>query len=348
LNPILTAIIAILVFGFLILIHELGHYITARIFNVTIDEFSIGMGPRIFSRTSKKTGIRYSIAAFPLGGFVAMAGEAEESDDPNSFDKKPAWQRFIITAAGATVNLVAGFLVVIILTSIIKIAGTTVAGFVDREETGYDVTTEGVLMEGDVITHVDGKRVRILDELNYELMRRGTKPIDITVIRDGKEITLPDVVIPTVEQDGETFGMRDFYIYPTEKDFGTVLSYSFSKSALIVRMCWESIIDLITGRYSLSAVSGPVGISSAIGEAASAGIAPFLYIFSLISINLGFMNLMPIPALDGGRLLTTTFEMITRKKLPAKIENTINGIGLIILLGLSVVIMIKDVIQLIF
>jgi len=348
LNPILTAIIAILVFGFLILIHELGHYITARIFNVTIDEFSIGMGPRIFSRTSKKTGIRYSIAAFPLGGFVAMAGEAEESDDPNSFDKKPAWQRFIITAAGATVNLVAGFLVVIILTSIIKIAGTTVAGFVDREETGYDVTTEGVLMEGDVITHVDGKRVRILDELNYELMRRGTKPIDITVIRDGKEITLPDVVIPTVEQDGETFGMRDFYIYTTEKNFGTVLSYSFSKSALIVRMCWESIIDLITGRYSLSAVSGPVGISSAIGEAASAGIAPFLYIFSLISINLGFMNLMPIPALDGGRLLTTTFEMITRKKLPAKIENTINGIGLIILLGLSVVIMIKDVFQLIF
>jgi len=179
-------------------------------------------------------------------------------------------------------------------------------------------------------------------------MRRGTKPIDITVIRDGKEITLPDVVIPTVEQDGETFGMRDFYIYTTEKNFGTVLSYSFSKSALIVRMCWESIIDLITGRYSLSAVSGPVGISSAIGEAASAGIAPFLYIFSLISINLGFMNLMPIPALDGGRLLTTTFEMITRKKLPAKIENTINGIGLIILLGLSVVIMIKDVFQLIF
>lgn len=347
-NPILTAIIAILVFGFLILIHELGHYTTARIFNVTIDEFSIGMGPRVFSRTSKKTGIRYSIAAFPLGGFVAMAGEAEESDDPNSFDKKPAWQRFIITAAGATVNLVAGFIVVIILTSITNIAGTTVAGFVDHDKYGYDVSTEGVLMEGDVITHVDGNRVRILDELNYELMRRGTKPIDITVRRGGEVITLPDVVLPTVEQDGETFGMRDFYIYTTEKNLGTVISYSFSKSALIVRMCWESIIDLITGRYSLSAVSGPVGISSAIGEAASQGIAPFLYIFALISINLGFMNLMPIPALDGGRLLTTTVEMITRKKLPAKVENAVNGIGLIILLGLSVLIMIKDVFQLIF
>lgn len=347
-NPGLTAIIAILVFGFLIFIHELGHFLTARIFKVTINEFSIGMGPRIFSRVSKKSGIRYSLAALPIGGFVAMAGEAEESDDPNSFDKKPAWQRFIITAAGAVVNLVVGFIVVIILTSLIKIGGTTVAGFVDPDEYGYDVSTEGVLEVGDVIVEVDGKRVRILDELSYELMRRGIEPIDLTVIRDGERILLRDVVLPTVEENGETFGMRDFLIYTTEKNLGSVLSYSFSKSVLIVRMCWESIIDLISGRYSLSAVSGPVGISSAIGEAASKGTTPFLYLFALISINLGVMNLMPIPALDGGRLLTTLIEMITRKRLPAKIENAINATGLIILLGLSLVIMVKDVFQLIF
>ena len=347
-NPGLTAIIAILVFGFLIFIHELGHFLTARIFKVTINEFSIGMGPRIFSHVSKKSGIRYSIAALPIGGFVAMAGENEESDDPNSFDKRPAWQRFIITAAGAFVNLVAGFIVVIILTMLTNIGGTTVAGFVDPDEYGFDVSTEGVLEVGDVIVEVDGRRVRILDELSYELMRRGIEPIDITVIRGGERVVLRDVVLPTVEENGETFGMRDFLIYTTEKNFGTVLTYSFSKSVLIVRMCWESIIDLITGRYSLSAVSGPVGISSAIGEAASKGMTPFLYIFSLISINLGVMNLMPIPALDGGRLLTTIIEMITRKRLPAKIENAINVTGLIILLGLSLVIMVKDVFQLIF
>lgn len=347
-NPILTVIIAILVFGFLILIHELGHFATARAFKVTVNEFSIGMGPRVLTRVSKKSGTRYSLAAFPFGGFVAMAGENEESEDPNAFDKKPAWQRFIITAAGATVNLIAGFLVVTILTTIINIGGTTVAAFVDSEEYGFDVTTEGVLLAEDVIIKVDGRRVRILDELNYEIMRRGTKPLSVTVIRDGKEITLNDVQFPTVEESGETFGMRDFLVYAEEKDLGTVISYSWSKSVLIVRMCWESIIDLITGRYSLAAVSGPVGISSAIGEAASAGLAPFLYLFALISINLGVMNLLPIPALDGGRLLTTLVEMITRKRIPASVEGWINGIGLILLLGLSVVIMVKDVFQLIF
>lgn len=347
-NPALTAIIAIMVFGFLILIHELGHFITARIFKVTINEFSIGMGPRILSRVSKKTGIRYSLAAFPIGGFVAMAGELEETEDPNSFDKKPAWQRFIITAAGAVVNLIAGFIVVIVMTSLIDFAGTTVAGFADMEKTGYEITTEGILEFGDEIVAIDGRRVRTLDELSYELMRRGIEPIDITVIRGGNRIILRDVVIPTVEESGETFGMRDFYVFKTEKTFGSVITYSVSKAVLIVRMCWESIIDLITGRYSLSAVSGPVGISSAIGEAASRGTAPFLYMFSLISINLGIMNLMPIPALDGGRLLTTIIEMITRKRLPAKIENAINATGLILLLGLSLVIMVKDVFQLIF
>ncbi len=336
-------------FGFLILIHELGHYITARIFKVTVNEFSIGMGPRIFSRVSKKTGIKYSIAALPIGGFVAMAGEDDESDDPNAFDKKPAWQRLIITAAGATVNVVAGFLITAILTCMIPIGNTTVSGFFDLSKQGYEVavSTEGTLEIGDEIIRVDGKRVRIYDELNYEIMRRGTKPIDLTVVRDGKEITLKDVVFPTVEQDGTSFGLRDFTVEPVEKNFGSVVSFSWSKSVLTVRMCWESIVDLVTGRYSLGAVSGPVGISSAIGEAANAGTESFLYMFALISINLGVMNLLPIPALDGGRLLTTLFEMVTRKRIPKKIEGIVNGVGLMLLLGLSLVIMVKDIVQII-
>ena len=348
-HPILTVIIAVVVFGFLILIHELGHYVTARIFGVTINEFSIGMGPRIFSWVSKKTGIKYSIAALPIGGFVAMAGEDDESDDPNAFDKKPAWQRLIITAAGAFVNIVAGFLVTAILTCMIPIGNTTVTGFLDLSKQGYeaDVTTEGVFMVGDEIIKVGGKRVRIYDELNYEIMRRGEKPIDVTVIRGGKEVTLKDVVFPTVEEAGVVFGLRDFTVEPVEKNFGSVVSFSFGKSVLIVRMCWESIIDLVTGRYSLGAVSGPVGISSAIGEAANAGIEPFLYLFGLISINLGVMNLLPIPALDGGRLLTTLFEIITRKRIPKKIEGIVNGVGLMLLLGLSLVIMVKDIVQII-
>ena len=355
-----TIILAVLVFGFLILIHELGHYATARMFKVTINEFSIGMGPRLLSRVSKKTGIRYSLALLPIGGFVAMAGENGEedennqADDPNRFDKKPAWQRFIITAAGATVNIVAGFLAMIIVTAITVMPSTTIGsyalddGTLLKDKLGYDVSlADSGLQVGDKIIKVGDKEIKIYDELTYEIMRSGYEPLDLTIVRDGKEIVLEDVVFPTVESQGQLFGTIDFRVKRAEKNVGSVLSYSFKNSFLIVRMVWESLYDLITGRYTLGAVSGPVGISSAIGDAAKAGFASLLDMVTLISINLGVMNLLPIPALDGGRLITVFFEMITKKRVPVRIEALINGIGLALLLGLSLVVMVKDVVQLI-
>lgn len=343
----LTVIISILVFGLLIFIHELGHYVFARIFKVTIIEFSIGMGPKLLEYKSKKTGINYAIAAIPFGGYVAMAGEDSDSDDPNSFDKKPAWQRLIITLAGATVNIVAGFLAMIIYTSITMIGGTQVADYPDAD---YAIrSSESGLLPGDVITHVDGRRVAISDELSYEIMRRGHEPIDITVVRDGEKMVIEDVVFPTKEEAGQVFGVMDFRVYGKrnqDKTVGDVFVQSWHKSILIMRMCWESIYDLIRGRYTVNAVSGPVGISGAIGDAARAGGVPLLYITTLISINLGVMNLLPIPALDGGRAITTLAEIITRRRIPAHIEQKINAIGLMVLLGLSVLIMIKDVINL--
>lgn len=339
-----TVIIAILVFGFLIFIHEFGHYIFARIFKVTITEFSIGMGPKLLWYDSKKTGIKYALSAIPFGGYVAMVGEDGESEDPNAFNKKPCWQRLIITVAGAAINILAGVIAVIILASVINIGGTTVAAF---PETEYEVSSaDSGLMAGDEIIRVDGKRVRILDELSYEIMRKGYEPIDLVVLRNGEEVTLENVVFPTDEEQGQTFGMMDFQVYRIEKSFGKVIGYSLSKSVLIVRMCWESIIDLITGRYTLAAVSGPVGISEAIGTAANQGAASLLSIVGLISINLGVMNLLPLPALDGGRTVMILIEMITRKKLPSNVEATINAVGLVVLLGLSAIIMIKDVIGL--
>ena len=374
----LTVIASILVFGFLIFIHEFGHYITARIFKVTIEEFSIGMGPRLVTWVSKKTGIRYSISLLPIGGFVSMPGEngeynntktesdseslddggepvysgrtAEEdkyANDPNTFGKKPAWQRFIITAAGATVNIVAGFLAMIILTMSINIGNTRVAQYYTDEELGMSVSSSAKLQLGDEILKVGGKRVKILDELSYEIMRKGNEPIDVLVQRDGKEVLVEDVVFPIEESQGQSFGIMDFKVNRVKKNFGSVMTYSFRKAALIVRMCWESIYDLITGRYTFAAVSGPVGISSAIGSAAKAGFTSLLYITVLISINLGVMNLLPIPALDGGRIFTLLIEMITRKKLPAKVEETINAVGLALLLGLSFIVLIKDIVQLI-
>ena len=341
---IITVLASILVFGVLIFIHEFGHYIFARIFKVTVLEFSIGMGPKLIEYRSKKTDINYAISAIPFGGYVAMAGEDSDSDDPNSFEKKPAWQRLIITIAGASVNIIAGFLAMIIYTSLIPIIGGT--------EIYYPPTVDAVsqdsgLVSGDVITHVDGKRVYISDELSYEIMRRGNKPIDITVMRDGESVTVPDVVFPTVESAGQTFGASDFKIIGTEeRSIGDVLMQSWHKSILIVRMCWESIYDLVVGRYSVEAVSGPVGISGAIGDAARGKDWQLLYMTTLISINLGVMNLLPVPALDGGRTIMILAEMITKKKIPAKIEQKINAIGLAVLLLLSFVIMIKDVISL--
>lgn len=342
-----TVILSVLVFGFLIFIHEFGHYITARIFKVKINEFSIGMGPKLVWFDSKKTGIRYAISMLPIGGYVAMEGEDSETDDPNSFDKKPAWQRLIITAAGAAVNIIAGFIIIAILTTIVPLGSTTVAEFHDTETTGYEISSEDSgLRVGDVITHVDGKRVNILNELSYEIMRRGTEPIDITVIRDGKETLIPDVIFPGMSEEGQSFGVMDFKVYREEKSFLNVTEQAARQSVLMVRMCWESLYDLVTGRYSFEAVSGPVGISSAIGDAAAAGAASVLNIAGLISVNLGVMNLLPIPALDGGRLITILVEMVTRKRMPKKVEGIINGVGLILLLGLSFVVMIKDIIGL--
>ena len=351
-----TVIISILVFGFLIFIHEFGHYITARIFKVTIEEFSIGMGPRLFSRVSKKTGIRYSVALLPIGGFVSMPGENGEyngdgenpeedkyANDPNTFGKKPAWQRFIITAAGASVNIITGFLFMILLTCLIKVGGTKVSYFPDNPA----VTSSEKLQIGDEILKIDGKRVKIADEVGYEIMRRGTEPIDILVLRNGEKVLLSDVSFPVQEEQGQKFGQRDFGIEVVDKDLGTVLRFSVRKSVLIVRMCWESIFDLIRGRYTFAAVSGPVGISSAIGTAARDGFTSLLYIVVLISINLGIMNLLPIPALDGGRIFTILIEMVTRRKLPAKVEEMINMIGLTALLGFSFIVLIKDIFMLI-
>ena len=347
-NTPLTIILSVLVFGFLIFIHEFGHYITARLFKVKINEFSIGMGPKLVWYDSKKTGIRYAISMFPIGGYVAMEGEDNETEDPNSFDKKPAWKRFIITAAGAAVNIITGFLIITILTTIVPIGNTTIAEFSGTDETGYEISSaDSGLMVGDVITHVDGKRVKIVNKLSYEIMRRGNKPIDVTVIRNDEKLTVYDVVFPGMSEKGQSFGVMDFKVYRQEKNFLTLAEQSARQSFLMVRMCWEAIFDLVTGRYSFEAVSGPVGITPAIGNAASQGGAPaLLHIAGLISINLGVMNLLPVPALDGGRLITLLVEMITRKKMPKKLEGIINGVGLVLLLGLSFVIMIKDIIGL--
>lgn len=338
----LYVLLAIFIFGVLILIHEAGHFLFARLFRVTVHEFAIGMGPKVISHTSKKSGIAYSLRLLPFGGFVSMAGEDEESDDPNAFNKKPVWQRFIITAAGAAVNLLAGILVMGILVATSKALPSTTIHHFDEKSTSVQY-----LQEKDQITAVDGTRVYTFNDLLYEIMRKGVEPIDVTVKRNGTEITVADVVFPTITDSGVVFGNVDFIPYAEAKTPLNILKHACVRSASTIKMIWESLYDLVSGRYGVEAVSGPVGVTQAMSEAASTGIANLVYLAVVISMNLGIMNLLPLPALDGGRLVFLLVEGIRRKPVSPRIEGYIHFAGLAVLMLLMVLVTFKDIIGLI-
>lgn len=334
----LYILIAILVFGFLIFVHELGHFIFAKIFGVAITEFSLGMGPKLISKKGKD-GVEYSLRALPIGGFVAMVGEDEESDDPNAFDKKPAWQRFIIVIAGAVMNLLVGIIIMIILTLCTdRFGGTTVAEFMD----GSASNLSGLQINDEII-EINGYNVHTASDLSYEIMRNGYEPVDVTVIRNGKEITIADVKFPQVSSQGVAFGSMDFKIYEEPKSFGVICKNAFYSCTSTVKMIWDSLYDLISGRYGIEAVSGPVGVTGAITDAAKTGAHSLFYIVVVISMNLGIFNLLPIPALDGGTLLFTLIEMIFRRPIPKKIENGLKIAGFALLMLLVIFVTFKDI-----
>jgi regulator of sigma E protease len=335
---VLYILLAIFIFGFMIFIHELGHFMFAKIFKVTIKEFSIGMGPKIFSKIGKDN-VAYSLRLLPFGGYVAMVGEDEDSDDPNAFNKKSAWKRFIIILAGAVMNLLVGIIIMTILTATTPRFGTTVVG-----EFAENSTSIEQLQKNDKIVKVGNTRVNTASELSYEIMRKGYKPVDLTVIRDGKKIVLNDVDFPTVSSQGVVFGAMDFKVYGEDRTFGTVVKNSFYSCKSTIKMIYDSIFDLITGRYGIEQVSGPVGITGAITDAAKTDAYSLFYLIVVISMNLGVFNLLPIPALDGGSLLLLIVEMIIRKPIPSKIEYAIKAVGFILIMGLAVIIMLKDVI----
>ena len=349
-TKVLYVILAILIFGLLIFIHEGGHFFFARLFKVTVKEFAIGMGPSLFTKKSKKSGISYSVRLLPFGGFVSMEGEDEVSDDPNAFNKKPVWQRIIIVAAGALTNIIVGILVMTVVVCTSKTLGTTIVANVPEGTATY----EAGLQQYDEITEIDGKKVHISDELLYQIMRRGIEPIDITVLRDGKEIVFEDITFPTEVVDGALFASADFGVYGiAKKDYTLplILKHSFFRSTYTVTMIWESLYDLVTGRYGVDAVSGPVGVTETLTDAidndVKTGSNSFIYMAVVISMNLGVMNLLPLPALDGGRLVFLIIEAIRRKPLKAEIEGYIHFAGIVILMLLMVLICIKDVVKII-
>ncbi|MBO5195647.1 MAG: site-2 protease family protein [Clostridia bacterium] len=348
-TKILYVLLAILIFGFLIFIHEGGHFFFARLFKVTVREFAIGMGPKIFTKKSEKSGIAYSLRLLPIGGFVSMEGEDEESDDPNAFNKKPVWQRIIIVVAGALTNIIVGILVMSILVFNADYLLSTQIG----EVTEGSVSHEAGLQVNDIIVEVDGVNVHIGDELSYQIRRRGIKPVDLTVMRNGEKVVIEDVQYSIEHIEGADFAMMDFKVYgifPEDYNLPVLLKHSFYRSTYTVTMIWESLVDLVTGRYGMEAVSGPVGVTEALTDAidtdVKTGSNSFIYLAVVISMNLGVMNLLPLPALDGGRLIFLIIEGIRRKPVKPEVEGYVHFAGIVVLMLFMVFICVKDVIGL--
>ena len=236
---------------------------------------------------------------------------------------------------------------IVVMTVLVASAGklysTQIDGFA---ETQYTSTSEMGLDIGDRIVRVGNTRVFTANDLQYEIMRQGIVPLDITVIRDGERVVINDVTFPSVSENGVAFGMRDFTLREEPKSFGTVLSHAAARSYSTIKMVYDSLFDLLRGRYSVSSVSGPVGVTKALGEAAASGRSNLLYLVSFISINLGVMNLLPLPALDGGRIVFLIIELIRRRPIPVKYEGMVHLVGFALLMLLLILVTFKDVVAL--
>lgn len=460
----LYILLALLIFGLLIFIHELGHFLVARACGVQVLEFAIGMGPKLVSWKSKRSGTQYAIRLFPIGGFVNMLGENgmeavqgdshapedDDDDDETSFinEEEPehgkttqhervklemdeelasraycnqsVWKRILISLAGPAMNVILGFvlmLVMVLMAGHQKLATNIIVGFsVDyageeaqsgflpgdtlysldgsrvfsyaflestvKENPGkvfavkvlrtdadtnvqdyveFEATIDEALLKefrkpfseanglqiDDTIVKVNSTRVHTYNELYYEITNQGYQGLTLTILRGGEEIVLENVTFLTQEESGVQFGYVDIIPYREQNfDFQTVMKHTWFRSLSTVKMVFDSLIGMIKGRFGMDAVSGPVGITKTIGEVAQIGFTSLLNLIVIISINLGVMNLLPFPALDGGHILIYLIEVIRGKPLKKEVEAMINFVGLIVLLSLAVIIGFKDVLTL--
>lgn len=347
-------IIAIVIFGFLIAIHELGHFLVAKACGVKVLEFSIGMGPQLWHKEGKET--KYSLRLFPIGGFCAMEGEDGESDDPRAFGNTAGWKKFLVLIAGSASNFIAGMLLILCLfAASTGYVSTTLSGFVD----GFPCQGETMLQAGDEIVSIDGSAVLLYSDISTLLNRGNGKTHDIVVRRDGEKIVLNDLPLTPREYqvEGKKVTMYGLYFQSKEATFGSKLRLGLANSVDFVRMIWWSLEDLFTGAVGFSALSGPIGIVDAMGQMAESAdgvrqaVDNLLYFAAFLAINLAFMNLLPLPALDGGRvfflILNGLAVLLFRRRIPAKYEGYVHFGGLVLLLGLMVVVAVQDVYRII-
>lgn len=332
--------LAILMFGVIIMIHEMGHFFAAKAVGVQVHEFAIGMGPVVFR--VEKGGTKYSLRLFPIGGFIAMEGEDEDSNDPNAFCNKPVWQRIIVDAAGATMNILLGFIVMVVIVCTQGMISTTIISEFDPSASSIQK-----LEKDDEILRINKEKVHTANDVIFALIHAEDKQIDILVRRNNEKVELKDVPFEREKmEDGTPVVKLDFRVYGDKLTVGSVLKESWYLTTGVVKEVWNAFTKLITGQFKVTQLSGPVGVTQAIGAAAATeNSGNLLMMLAFITINIGVFNLLPLPALDGGRLLFLLLEAIRGKPIPAKYEGAVHATGLFLLMGLMLFVTFQDVVK---
>ncbi len=348
----LTLIYFILILGAIVLVHEFGHFIFSKLFGVYVYEFSIGMGPRLFGTKKVKGKTQYNVRAFPIGGFVQLAGEdPTEKDDevPEGayLHQKPIWQRFIIMAAGVFNN----FLLALILLFLIGIfhGAPDMTPVVTKLDETMPMYLAGI-REGDRFVKINGNSVSNTDDVRvYMTLENNGSETEFVMKRDGKEYTYKVKPIEVEDEETHEKSLKYGIVFENKvnKGFGAAIEYTFNQFNSYIKQIFITFKYLFSGKVGVENLSGPVGIYSIVGEATKESVLlPLASLTALLCVNVGFLNILPFPAFDGGRILFLIIEKIRRKPVPPKIENTVNTVGFCLLMVLILFITINDIIRL--
>lgn len=344
----ITLIVLILILGLLVLVHEFGHFIFAKKCGVHIYEFSIGMGPIIYKKIGKDK-IQYSLRALPIGGYVQMAGEVGEDDEKIPKDKfmcnKKAWQRFLILVAGVTFNFLLAFIILFI--SALIWGSSAIKPIVGDVTEGYPIAEAGI-SKGDKILAINGKETKTWDKAQIILNLKNDKEYYTFKIQKTNGEIKTYKIKPKIEKknskEKKVFGVQ----IDTTKEYGVVAAFKYAiiKFGSVINSMFIVIVNLFTGNLGLNSLSGPVGIYGVVGESLGAGIQQIIYLIAFLSINLGFINILPFPAFDGGRVLFLIIEKLKGSPVDAKVENIFHTVGFILLMILMIYITLQDIIKL--
>lgn len=342
---ILSIIYFILILGTIVLVHEFGHFFFAKLFGIYVYEFSIGMGPKLFSKKDKKGETTYSIRAIPVGGFVQLAGEGMDDDKKLPKDRllqsKPVWQRFLVMFFGAGNNFILAIIVLFFLGLIV--GSPSISTVIPSVIEGSPASKAG-LMAGDKVISINGDKTKTLDDLQlYLTIAKGETNIKVLRNNEKMSFNVTPLTGEEASEAGYSYGIT--FDNTLEKGFFNAFEYAFTKTWALMRQLVITLKELFTGGVGVNDLSGPLGIYQAVDQTKSSGFANLFYLLALLCINVGFINLIPFPAFDGGRILFLLIEKIKGSPIKAETENLIHNIGFFLLLGLIIWVTIHDIIR---